>query len=80
MKETGKDMVNVILDTAGQKGTVKWTVINSLWTRCTRYLDDHHKASKILTGSVPKFDGDKTAFLEDASKIVSYAQGFVMCK
>jgi len=31
----------------------------------TAQIDDHHKASKILTGSVPKFDGDKTAFLED---------------
>ncbi len=39
-------------------------------------------ASKILTGPMPKFEGDKQAFIEDiekalyASKIISYAQGY----
>jgi 6-phosphogluconate dehydrogenase len=43
-------------------------------------------ASKILTGPKSKFDGDKKAFVEDirqallASKIVSYAQGFMLLR
>jgi len=42
------------------------------------------EASKILSGPTPKFVGDKKEFLEDlrkallASKIVSYAQGYVL--
>jgi len=99
-EETGKDMVDVILDAAGQKGTGKWTVINGLelgapvtliaeavFARTlSAQIDDRHEASKILAGPVPKFDGDKIAFLEDlrqavyASKIVSYAQGFVLMR
>jgi len=48
--------------------------------------EDRELASKILTGPKPMFDGDKKAFLEDlrqavyASKIVSYAQGFVLMR
>ena len=34
-EETGKAMVDVILDTAGQKGTGKWTSQSALDLRCT---------------------------------------------
>ena len=43
-------------------------------------------ASKILSGPKFKFDGDRTAFVEDirqgllASKLVSYAQGFMLLR
>ena len=98
--EDGQPLVDKILDTAGQKGTGKWTVIASLDT-CTpltligeavyaRSLsalkDDRVEASKILSGPKPKFEGNKTAFIEDlrkalyASKLVSYAQGYVLMK
>jgi 6-phosphogluconate dehydrogenase len=44
------------------------------------------RASKVLEGPKPNFKGDKKAFIEDlrlalfASKIVSYAQGYVLMR
>lgn len=98
--EDGQPLVDKILDTAGQKGTGKWTVIASLDTGTPLTLigeavyarslsalkDDRVEASKILSGPKPKFEGDKTAFIEDlrkalyAAKLVSYAQGYVLMK
>ena len=95
---TGEAVVDKILDTAGQKGTGKWTSESSLdlgmpvtligeavYARCLSAMkDDRVKASKILGGPKAKFPGDKKAFVEDirqallASKIVSYAQGFML--
>lgn len=62
--ETGKPMVDVILDTAGQKGTGKWTGITALdlgqpltligeavFARCLSAMKDQRvRASEILTG------------------------------
>jgi 6-phosphogluconate dehydrogenase len=96
----GEATVDKILDTAGQKGTGKWTSVNSLdlgmpvtligeavYARCLSAMkDDRVSASKLLTGPKSKFDGDKKAFIEDirqallASKIVSYAQGFMLLR
>ncbi len=48
--------------------------------------DDRVEASKILKGPKPKFVGDKKQFIDDmmkalyASKLVSYAQGYVLMK
>ena len=92
--------VDRILDTAGQKGTGKWTSVNSLdlgmpltligeavYARCLSAMKDARvEASKILHGPKFQFQGDKTAFVEDirqallASKIVSYAQGFMLLR
>ena len=77
--ETGKPMVDVILDTAGQKGTGKWTGITALdlgqpltligeavFARCLSAMKDQRvEAAKQLTGPEAKFDGDKAAFVED---------------
>ncbi|MFH0736464.1 MAG: decarboxylating NADP(+)-dependent phosphogluconate dehydrogenase [bacterium] len=99
-KEDGKPIVESILDTAGQKGTGKWTVLSSLdlgapltlisesvFARALSYQKEERvQASQILHGPTPKFEGDKKQFIEDlgkalyASKIVSYAQGFVLMK
>jgi len=99
-EETGKDMIDLILDAAGQKGTGKWTVMNGLELGAPVTLigeavfartlssqkSDRVEASKILKGPNPHYDGDKAALLEDlrqavyASKIVSYAQGFVLMR
>ncbi len=99
-KEDGKPIVENILDTAGQKGTGKWTVISSLDSGVPLTLisesvfaralsaqkEERVKASRIITGPTPKFEGDKQKFIDDlekalyASKIVSYAQGFVLMK
>jgi len=99
--EDGKYLVEKIRDTAGQKGTGKWTAINALdygipvtliaesvFARCLSALkNDRVEASKILKGpDDPKYEGDKAAFIEDirqalyASKIVSYAQGFMLLR
>jgi 6-phosphogluconate dehydrogenase len=94
----GEYVIDKILDTAGQKGTGKWTAISSLemgvpLTLITeavlsRFLSslkgNRVEASKILTGSVFTFDGDKGAFIQDihdalyASKIMSYTQGYML--
>ena len=99
-KENGDALVEKILDTAGQKGTGKWTGVAALdlgvpltligeavFSRCLSALKEERViASKILTGPTPKFVGDKKAFIEDlrqalfASKIVSYAQGYVLMR
>ena len=77
--EQGREVVDLILDTAGQKGTGKWTAIAALdlgqpltligeavFARCLSALKEERvKASHILTGPAGKFDGDKKAFLED---------------
>jgi 6-phosphogluconate dehydrogenase len=98
--EDGSALVDKILDTAGQKGTGKWTMLASLDTGTPLTLigeavyartlssmkDDRVEASKVLSGPIPKFEGDKKAFINDimkalyASKIVSYAQGYVLMR
>jgi 6-phosphogluconate dehydrogenase len=98
--EQGEYVVDKILDTAGQKGTGKWTSVSSLdlgipvtligeavYARCLSAMkDDRVAASKVLKGPAFKFDGDKKAFIEDirqallASKLVSYAQGFMLLR
>jgi len=95
-----KPLVDKILDTAGQKGTGKWTVISSVdmgipitligeavYSRCLSALKEERvEASKVIKGPKPKFDGDQKAFIEDirrallASKIVSYAQGYMLMR
>ena len=96
----GKPLVDKILDTAGQKGTGKWTsevsldlgipltlISEAVYARCLSALKEERvAASKVLTGPMLKFTGDKAQFLEDlelalyASKIVSYAQGFTLLR
>jgi len=79
--EDGSPIVEKILDTAGQKGTGKWTSVTSLdegipltliseavYSRClSAQKDERVRASGILKGPGPagKFTGDKAAFIED---------------
>jgi 6-phosphogluconate dehydrogenase len=99
-QEDGTHLVDHILDTAGQKGTGKWTGINALdlgmpltliaesvFARCVSALKDQRVvASKVLQGPDVKFEGDKEAFVNDveqalyASKIISYAQGYMLLR
>jgi len=96
----GQPLVTKIRDTAGQKGTGKWTAIDALdqgipltlvaeavFSRCLSAVkDERTRASKILKGPNVKFTGDKHKFLDQlgqalyASKIVSYAQGFMLMR
>jgi 6-phosphogluconate dehydrogenase len=80
--EDGTPMVDKILDTAGQKGTGKWTGISSLelgvpvtligeavYARCLSAMKDERvAASKVLGNPKPKFDGDQKAFVEDVRR------------
>ncbi|MCR8641854.1 NADP-dependent phosphogluconate dehydrogenase [Paenibacillus sp. N1-5-1-14] len=82
-EETGKPMVDVILDTAGQKGTGKWTsqssldlgvplsiITESVFSRFISAMKEERvAASKVLSGpTVPAFDGDKNEFVEAVRK------------
>jgi len=76
--ETGKPMVDVIMDKAGQKGTGRWTSVTALdlgvpaqtiaeavFARALSAIKDERlMASKKLAGPGAKFTGDKQAFLE----------------
>jgi 6-phosphogluconate dehydrogenase len=88
--DDGKPLVDKILDTAGQKGTGKWTSIASLdhgipltmiseavYARCLSAIKEERvSASKLLQGPKPKFTGDKQAFLADLEKAL-YASKLV---
>jgi 6-phosphogluconate dehydrogenase len=102
----GQPLVDRILDTAGQKGTGKWTVVNSqdlgipitliaeaVYARCVSALkDDRVKAAKKLKGPRPALTSiaanteKKKQFIASirdalyASKIVSYAQGYMLMR
>ena len=96
----GQPLVEKILDTAGQKGTGKWTVVSSqdlgipitliaeaVYSRCVSALkEDRVKAAKKLKGPRPAISGDRAKFVESirqalyASKIVSYAQGYMLMR
>ena len=76
--ETGKPVVDIILDAAGQKGTGKWTsqsaldlgapaptVAEAVFARCLSAVKEERvAASKILTAEKKPFTGDKKAFIE----------------
>ena len=88
--ETGRPMVDVILDTAGQKGTGKWTGITALdlgqpltligeavFARCLSALKEERvAASKELIGPETTFEGDKKAFVDDIQQAL-YASKIV---
>lgn len=78
--EDGNYVLDYILDTAGQKGTGKWTAISALdqgvpltligesvFARClSAQKEERVEASKILSGPKPSvYTGDRAAFLED---------------
>jgi 6-phosphogluconate dehydrogenase len=82
-KGTGKWTVLASLD-AGMPLTL---ISEAVYSRCISALKDARvAASKIIKGPRKKYRGDKKAFVEDirkallASKIVSYAQGFMLMR
>ena len=96
----GKPLVDKILDTAGQKGTGKWTGIAALDLGVPLTLigeavfarilssqkEERVEAAKVLKRSPVEFKGDRQQFINDighalfASKVVSYAQGYLLMK
>ena len=97
--ERGEPLVEQILDTAGQKGTGKWTVHSALdlgipvtligeavfGRALSARKEERVEASRVLTGPAPAIGEGGTMLqrLEAAlycSKIVSYAQGFMLMR
>jgi 6-phosphogluconate dehydrogenase len=88
--EDGNATLDLILDTAGQKGTGKWTAIAALnvgqpltligeavFARSLSALKEERiKASKILKGPVKIFHGDKEQMIDDLEKAL-YASKIV---
>lgn len=92
----GKLLLDKILDVAGQKGTGKWTGIDALdrgmpltligeavFARCLSSLKDerieasrHYQAPKYLL----KVNSEQISHALYASKIISYAQGFMLMR
>jgi 6-phosphogluconate dehydrogenase len=81
-KDTGKPLVDVILDEAAQKGTGKWTSQNAfdvgapiptinaaVEARILSSLKDERvAASRVLAGPAPKFQGDRQKLIDAAGK------------
>ena len=88
--EDGNYTLDQILDTAGQKGTGKWTAVSALdlgqpltligeavFARCLSALKDERvAASKVLNGPGTSFDGDKAQLIEDLKQAL-YASKIV---
>ncbi|HBG26213.1 MAG: phosphogluconate dehydrogenase (NADP(+)-dependent, decarboxylating) [Planctomycetes bacterium GWF2_41_51] len=88
--EQGNEVVDLILDTAGQKGTGKWTAIAALdagqpltligeavFARCLSAIKEERvEAAKILKGSDKPFKGDKAKMVDDLRKAL-YASKIV---
>lgn len=82
--EDGTPIVEKILDTAGQKGTGKWTAVTALdlgipltliaesvYSRCLSAQKDLRvKASKVICGTKPDFKGDKQQFIKDLEEAI----------
>ncbi len=76
--ETGAPFVDIVLDTAGQKGTGKWTSVNALdmgiaapsvaeavFARCISAIKEERvAASEVIRPEFPAFDGDKQEFIQ----------------
>ncbi len=99
--DDGEPLVKKILDTAGQKGTGKWTGINALdlgvpltligeavFARVLSSLKDERVRASAILGPRPDnivtgSEDDNIRALHDAlyaSKIISYAQGFMLMR
>jgi 6-phosphogluconate dehydrogenase len=97
----GEPLVDRILDTAGQKGTGKWTTVSSLdlgmpvtliaeatFARCLSALKDERvlASTALPKPAARRWKGGKKKAIDAvrqalyASKIVSYAQGFMLLK
>lgn len=98
--DNGDPLIDKILDTAGQKGTGKWTGISALdlgvpltligeavFARCLSSIKQERVQAEALYGRRDKpFTGDKKAAIQQihdalyASKIISYAQGYMLMR
>lgn len=88
-EETGKPLVDMILDKAGQKGTGKWTsqnaldlgvplpiITESVFARFISAMKDERvQASKILTGPTSgTFSGNRKEFIEQVRQALYFSK------
>ena len=98
--DEGRSVLDVILDSAGQKGTGKWTAEEALGMGApltligeavfARFLSsfkqERETASNVFSLELSEHEEDRASILADirqalyASKIVSYAQGYMLLK
>jgi 6-phosphogluconate dehydrogenase len=96
----GSPLVDKILDSAGQKGTGRWTVASALEAGIPLTLiaeavlarslsalkDERLEAARLLKGPAESYQGDAQTLVADlqqslyASKIISYAQGYMLMR
>lgn len=98
--EKGEVVLDAILDSAGQKGTGRWTVMNAFELgvpltliseavaarSLSALLAERHQAAALLQGVIAQQVVDPASLVSAvkaalyASKIISYAQGFMLMK
>jgi 6-phosphogluconate dehydrogenase len=90
----GTPLVEKILDSAGQKGTGKWTAINALdlgmpvtligeavFARCLSSIkEERGRAAKVLSGPTPKFTGEKKAFIDNLEQALYASKIISYCQ
>ncbi|MCJ1468843.1 phosphogluconate dehydrogenase (decarboxylating) gnd1 [Pseudocyphellaria aurata] len=92
--DDGKPLVEKILDSAGQKGTGKWTAINALdlgmpvtligeavFARCLSSIkEERGRAAGLLEGPTPDFSGDKQAFIDNLEQALYASKIISYCQ
>ena len=92
--DDGSPLVEKILDSAGQKGTGKWTAINALdlgmpvtligeavFARCLSSLkDERGRAAKVLDGPKPEFSGNKDEFIDNLEQALYASKIISYCQ
>ena len=94
MDEDETPLVEKILDSAGQKGTGKWTAINALdlgmpvtligeavFARCLSSLkEERGRAARVLNGPKPDFSGNKQEFLTNLEQALYASKIISYCQ
>lgn len=92
--DDGTPLVEKILDSAGQKGTGKWTAINALdlgmpvtligeavFARCLSSIKaERGRAAKVLDGPKPEFSGNKKEFLANLEQALYASKIISYCQ
>jgi 6-phosphogluconate dehydrogenase len=99
-REGGALVLDQIVDSAGQKGTGRWTAeaalalgvpvslaAEAVFARfLSALVEDRARAAAILAGPAPVLEGEPATAIADleealyASKLISYAQGFMLLR
>ena len=92
--DDGSPLVEKILDSAGQKGTGKWTAINALdlgmpvtligeavFARCLSSLkEERGRAANSLDGPKPDFSGSKEEFIDNLEQALYASKIISYCQ